>query len=355
VAKLEVLDNLSKIGEIDKSGMLEVVASTPEMLRDAEERAKHVSLPKIKKIKQVVIAGMGGSAISGNIICDLYGNTAELPIWVNRNYSIPGFVNHETLFLALSYSGNTEETLRALFAAAKRQAQIVCVTSGGKLKEIAQEKGYPLFLIPSGYQPRVALPYLLLPVLATLETFGVIPSFSGELSLAISLLEKLKLQYAPQKPLRANRAKELAKKLVGKIPVVFAVSGTTGAAALRLKAQLNENSKVAALFNLFPELNHNEIVGLSLLKRVEHNFSLLFLRDEKDSERIKKRIEITKSLIGRQLGGVNEVWAEGNSALARILSLIYFGDFLTVYLAILRGIDPTPVGVIERLKRELMR
>ena len=128
-----------------------------------------------------------------------------------------------------------------------------------------------------------------------------------------------------------------------------------GAAGLRLKTQFNENSKITALFNVFPELNHNEIVSLSVLNRSKHNFSLIFLRDEGDHERTKKRMEITKSLIGMQLGGVSEIWSSGKSAMERILSLIYFADFLSVYLAILQGIDPTPVEVIGRLKKELMR
>jgi len=147
----------------------------------------------------------------------------------------------------------------------------------------------------------------------------------------------------------------LAKKLVGKIPLIFGSVGTTGSAALRLKNQFNENSKVAAILSLFPELNHNEIVSLSTLRRDDHNFAWIVFRDESDNERVKKRIEITKSLIGRQLGGVNEIVTQGKSPLARILSSILFGDYLSVYLAILRGVDPTPVEVISRLKKELMR
>jgi glucose/mannose-6-phosphate isomerase len=209
--------------------------------------------------------------------------------------------------------------------------------------------------LPAGYQPRAALPYLLIPVLKALEEIGAVAGVQDEIKRSADLLRKLRGEYGAERPLRSNPAKQLAKKLKDKIPVIFASRATTEAAGLRLKTQFNENSKVTALLSLFPELNHNEIVNLSTLKREEHNFSLILLRDEGDFERTKKRMEVTKSLLGTQLGGVNEIVAQGKSALERILSLIYFGDFLSVYLAILRDTDPTPVEVITRLKKELMR
>ena len=355
MVNIQDLDNLEKINEVDKSGMLSVVAETPEMLLKAYDRSQKTSLPKLKKIKQVVIAGMGGSAIAGDIVAGLLLDKAQVPVYVNRDYGIPSFVGSETLFFALSYSGDTEETLSAVKEAARAKAKIVCVASGGKLKELAESKLYPLYLIPSGYQPRAALPYLLVPVLRGLEELGIISSFQEELNKAVGTLQKLRGEYGASKPLRGNPVKQLAKKLLGKIPLIFAGQRSAAAAGLRLKTQFNENSKVTALFNVFPELNHNEIVNLSVLNRSEHNFSLIFLRDEGDHERTKKRMEITKSLIGMQLGGVSEIWSSGKAAMERNLSLIYFGDFLSVYLAFLQGIDPTPVEVIARLKKELMR
>jgi len=355
VVNIEDLDNLEKLNEIDQSGMLSAVAEMPEMLLKAGELSPQVPLPKIKKAKNILIAGMGGSAIAGDIVSGLLLGKAEIPIYVNRDYRVPAFVGSETLFFALSYSGETEETLSAVREAARAQARIVCVASGGKLNEMAESKSYPIYLIPSGYQPRAALPYLLIPVLKSLEELGIISGFQEELNKVVGLLQKLRGEYGVSKPLRGNPVKQLAKKLLGKIPLIFACRGSSEAAGLRLKTQLNENSKMTALFNLFPELNHNEIVNLSVLNRSEHNFSLIFLRDEGDHERTKKRMEITKSLIGVQLGGVNEIWSSGKSALERILSLIYFGDFLSGYLAILQGIDPTPVEVISRLKKELLR
>lgn len=350
----EILENSENLKELDRGGMLEAVAGMPDMIPDAVQRAQSVSLPKMRKVRQLVVSGMGGSAIAGDVLLDLLSDRAELPLYVNRDYQVPAFVGEGTLFFALSYSGDTEETLSALKAAAKRKAKIICLTSGGKLREIAESNKYPLYLIPAGYQPRAALAYLLVPLLLSLERLGLISGIKENLEESIALLQRLKNAYGMDASLRANPAKQLAKKLCGRLPLVFA-TGETRAAGLRLKTQFNENSKVTALFNLFPELNHNEIVNLSTLKREEHQFSLILLRDEGDSERNKKRMDITKSLIGNQLGGVNEVSSQGKSHLARLLSLIYFGDFVSVYLAVLRGVDPSQVDVISRLKKELLR
>jgi glucose/mannose-6-phosphate isomerase len=355
VAKLELLDNEEAIGKIDTAGMLRTVSRLPEMIVEAERLTAYVSLPAPKRYNQVLVLGMGGSAIAGDLAADLCLKKASAPIITSRNYSLPQYVSSETLVFALSYSGNTEETLSAVKEADKKGAQIVCVTSGGRLKELAETKKYPFYLIPSGLQPRAALPYLFIPLIVGLGNLKVVPTLAEEIKEAASLLLKLKEEFGLANPARVNQVKQLAKKIDGKLPIIFGASGTTGAAALRLKCQLNENGKISALLNVFPELNHNEIVNLGALKRENHNFSLIVLRDEDDNERIKKRIEITKSLLVRQLGGVNEVCSQGRSFLARLFSLIMFGDFLSVYAAILKETDPTPVEAINRLKKELSR
>ncbi|MBU0672931.1 MAG: bifunctional phosphoglucose/phosphomannose isomerase, partial [Candidatus Margulisbacteria bacterium] len=258
---------MENIAEIDKQGMLETVANTPEMLLDALTLAPTGSLKKSKKVKQIVLVGMGGSAIAGNIISDLIWDKAQQPVFVNRGYKLPAFVSNETLVFVLSYSGNTEETLAAVKQASELNAKIICVTSGGKLKELAESKGYPLYLIPTGYQPRAALPYLLVPVLASLELLGFPSASRQQIETAAELLKKLRGEYGQPGQDRINPIEQLATKLVGKIPVILGVKGTSGAAGLRLKTQLNENSKTTALFNIFPELNHNEIVNLAAAER----------------------------------------------------------------------------------------
>ena len=196
---------------------------------------------------------------------------------------------------------------------------------------------------------------MLIPLLVSLEKFGLISGLDEELKEVQVVLKKLREEIGPDKATRTNLAKLLAKKMTGKMPVVFGAFGTTGSAALRLKTQLNENSKATAVLNVFPELNHNEIVNLSFLKKEEHSFYWIILRDEGDNERIKKRIEITKSLLSRQMGGATEIVSQGKSHLARLISLVFYADLLSVYLALAGGLDPTPVEIIARLKKEMVR
>lgn len=353
--EIELLDQTETWARLDPSGMLGVVEQMPEILQQAERFSAGVTLAKPKKYSQVICLGMGGSAIAGDIIADLYSRKVRVTFQVNRNYYLPLSVGPETLIIALSYSGETEETLTAVKEAEKAGATIICICSGGKLKELAENKRYPVFLVPGGYQPRAALPFLLISLLSALAKSEVISPPFEEIREAIVLLGKVKEEYSRARPTRTNPAKQLAKKLAGKIPVIFGTTGVTAAVARRFKTQLNENSKQTAIASDFPELDHNEIVNLATLKREESNFALIVLRDEGESERVKKRIEITKSLLVRQLGGVVEIVSQGKSPLARLLSLIYFNDLVTVYLALVRGIDPTPVEVITRLKKEMQR
>ncbi|MDD4179781.1 MAG: bifunctional phosphoglucose/phosphomannose isomerase [Candidatus Margulisbacteria bacterium] len=352
--KIEILDNEVEFKKIDRSGMLAVVAQMPEMIAQAERFAAGVNLPKINNCRQVIVAGMGGSAIAGDIAADIFYRQAAAPITTVRNYSLPGGVGQDSLFFAMSYSGNTEETLQAAKEAANKKAKVICITSGGKLKELAESQKYPLILIPTGLQPRAALPYLLTPLLLCLGKTGIGPLLDGEINEAVTLLTKLRDEWGLARAARVNPAKQLAKKIVGRVPFIFGASGTTGSVAYRFKTQLNENSKMTAVANVFPELDHNEIVNISLLKKETNNFALLVLRDEADNERIKKRIEITKSLVSRQIGAI-EIAAQGRSQVAKLFSLILFADLVSVYLAVLQGIDPTPVEIITRLKKEMSR
>jgi glucose/mannose-6-phosphate isomerase len=222
------------------------------------------------------------------------------------------------------------------------------------LKELSKKNNIPLVEIPKGLPPRSAIGYLLSCVLQVLEKAGA-GNFKEDIDETIKLLKQLSRKYGPACVARENDVKKMAIRLNGQTPVILVSDGTTYAAGLRWKTQLNENSKMTALLSAFPELDHNDIVNFSFLKKGEHKFSFVILRDAGDTERMKKRIEVTKSLISGNVGGIAEVSSQGESVLARTMSHVFYGDYLSVYLAVLEGVDPTPVEIIEKLKKELSR
>jgi len=350
----EALDNIDSLKNIDIQGMLALVGRLPDMMEEGWALSEAADIPKTGKINNLIISGMGGSAISGDIISIILRNKADIPVFINRNYGCPKFVNSGTLFIALSYSGNTEETISAFKGALQTGAKVISVASGGELKELSVKNKVPFIEIPKGLPPRAALGYLLSSALNILSRCGII-SMKADIDEAMKLMKQLSRKYGPSNPLRENEVKQMAVRLHGKIPVIFACEGTTYAAALRWKTQLSENSKMTAILSVFPELDHNDLVNFSFLRPGEHDFSFVVLRDDEDLERMKKRIEVTKSLISGNVGGIAEVWSQGKSFLAKMMSLIFYGDHLSVYLAALSGIDPTPVEIIEKLKKELSR
>lgn len=344
---MEILDDPAAIKQIDRSDMLGTVGRWPEMIGEAAELAARVRLGAIIRddFKQVLIQGMGGSGIGGDVIRSLYSPSVPVPIAVNKTYTLPAWVGRETLLFVISYSGNTEETLAAFAEGLRRGARMIAITSGGELKSRAEEKGFPVMAVPAGLQPRAALPYLLIPALIALQKLGIVSEVDRE-------IEGIDLKPFVQRygvASRENLANSWATKL--KRPFIFATAGTTEAAGLRLKNQLNENAKTTAFLSLFPELNHNEIVNLGGER--QDDLSLIIFRDGGDGSSIVKRIEVTKSLLKDKVADIFEIFSEGDSRLARLLSLIIFADYLSVYLAILRGIDPTPVAIIEELKKRL--
>lgn len=319
---------------IDKSNMLNVIESFPSQCKTAMGLTKGIAVSG--EIKNIIIAGMGGSGIAGDIL-KAYIHNSKIPVYVVKDYKLPEFVNEATLVFAVSYSGNTEETLAAYKDALRKKAKIVAITSGGELAALCKKT----IKIPQGYQPRAALSFLFFPMLGVLSNMNIIKVDSkeiNELFSAISNVEEYK-----------NEAKKIVKQIKNKTPVIYA-SSLFGAIAYRWKCQFNENSKTASFYHVFSEMNHNEIVGYQTASR--DDFISVFLRDKYEHNQIKKRMDITKKIIGTKVD-ITEVNSRGESLLARIFSLIYLGDFVSYYLAIDKRIDPTPVAVIENLKREL--
>jgi glucose/mannose-6-phosphate isomerase len=349
------IDSKPVYTEIDPKGMTKLVLGLPEQCEHALAIAKSAELPEIAKPENLLILGMGGSAIGGDLLRMLLEREVGIPIAVNRDYLIPAYVGKGSLVVASSYSGNTEETLSGYDQAKARGAQILVIASGGKLVERAKADGFPAIIIPGGMSPRAMIGYSFVPLYVVLQRIGVLADKSADFAEMVATLRAVRDDLNPDVPVDSNPAKKLALQVYGKIPVIHGSCSWKAVVATRWKGQINENSKALAYHNTYPELNHNEIVGwespVDLLKVTE----IINLRDEHDLPQIQKRIDVTKLVSSKVMAGVSDIWARGESDLARMFSLIYIGDFLSLYLALAYGNDPTPVKSIDFLKGELAK
>jgi glucose/mannose-6-phosphate isomerase len=319
--------------------MIETIKKYPEMCADAIKIAEKTYIPDYK-FDKIVVCGVGGSAISGDLLRDLLKNRISLIIDVCRDYHLPAYVDENTLTFCVSYSGNTEETLSQFVDCFKKKSKIIGITSGGKLEEWSKKFNLPYVLIPSGYQPRAALPYLFFSMIICLQKLGVI-NLQKEINETIELLKRIK----------TDSIKKLASSMKDSEIVVYSSDEFSGVAK-RFKTQINENSKMPAKYDVFPELDHNEIVGYQNEKLNKNSF-VLILRDKDESKEIKTRIEITKELIKDKIKGMKEIWTEGKSKLAKMMSLVFLGDVLSYELAVLNKVDPFEVESIVTLKKKL--
>jgi len=351
--KTTVLDQPEEIKKIDKSDILGHCVKTSIYCKDAVQRANKVSV-EYGKPQQVVIVGMGGSAIGGEILRNWLLGELPIPIEVCRDYSLPAYANEETLVFAISCSGETEETLSAFVDAVKRGCKTITITSGGRLLSFSEKLQVPHVIVPSELPSRVTLPYLFLPLPIFLEKLGILKNKEKEIQETIQIVKKLSKENSPETPTRENPSKKLALELKETIPVVYGFR-QYAAIARRLKTQFNENAKVPSKHDVFPELNHNEVVGWEAPKGLTKRFSVLLIRDREEPPEIKHRIETTKSLVLHKAQKVLEVYARGESRLARIFSVLFVGDLASVYLAVLRNTDPTPVESINRIKEEMRK
>ncbi len=349
------LDDIGAISALDKADLLGDTVAFDRQCREGLEVGRTVELKvNPSTVVNIIVMGMGGSGISGDVSRVLFEDELKVPLFVNRHYDLPAFVGPGTLAIAVSYSGNTEETLSGLDAALERGAQILVVSSGGKISELAAENDLTLVTIPTGLQPRAALGYLSIPLAVVLERLGFVGDVGPAIEEAIDLLGREAERYGPTVPLVENPAKQLAVAFFDKMPVVYGSEGITGLAAFRWRCQLNENAKVCGRWNMLPELDHNEICGWQELEELGRRAHLVFLRDRDEHLQIMKRFEATRELIAGHFDGIEEFTSTGESKAARLLSLIYLGDFASIYLALLNGIDPSPVERIESLKKRLV-
>ena len=326
---------MAEASKIDKENMISVLDNFWKQCDDASRLGKNivVGLP----VNGIVICGMGGSAIPGDIIQSYID--VSYPIIVNRGYDIPRWVDKKTLVFVISYSGNTEESLSCFRQAKLKEAKIVGISSGGKLEKFCFQGSVPFIKVPSGIQPRDASGYLTLPLLNVLNSSRIINMPSDEYE---GLMKSLAKDYH-------DKAEELAKKLVNKIPIIYA-SGRMACVARAWKTKINENAKVQAFWNEFPELNHNEMVGFTDLKG---DFFVIMIEDEKDHPRVAKRMKITAGLLKSKGCHVLTMKVSGKNRLSNIFSTILMGSYVGYYLALEYGTDPSPVVLVENLKKDL--
>ncbi len=345
-----VLDDVERMRALDRSALLDTVGAFPDQLRHATIIAEGVDWPTMDP-RNVVVAGMGGSGISGQLLRDWARDRLDVPVDVVNDYHLPAYCGDRTLVFVESYSGNTEETLSCFEDAMMRGCQTVAIASGGELVARARQRGVPLVMIPDDLPvPRAATAYLLVPLLVGMEAVGLAYALD-ELREAHTVLSGIQKQLAPATPTDGNPAKQMAHSLHGTIPVIYG-QGILGAAARRWRCQLNENPKMLARDDVFPECNHNDTPAWGESGN-QDLFSVVILRDNMEDQDTIDRIELTREIAFRNARLTCEVRAQGEGALARILSTTYVGDYTSLYLAFLKGMDPAPVEMIEDLKKAL--
>lgn len=355
---MSILDSLEQMRSLDPDNMYNRIFDFPEQMADALALAQKwpVTSRDIAGVGNIVVIGMGGSAIGGDLVRSYLSGRLVIPFTVCRHYALPEYVDDETLVIASSYSGNTEETLSALDDALGRKAMIAGLTTGGTLAEVAQLNGFPCLTLPAGLQPRAALGYSFVPILILLEKLGLIKDASREITGVIEFLKQSREQYIEDSATAANPAKKLATAIHGKLPVIYSGPTLTDTVGVRWKGQICENGKCLSFVNQYAEFNHNELVGWSdVVGPHAGHLAVINLRDADDHPRITRRMDIVHGIIESHGVPVYEIRSIGNTPLQRMFSLIQLGDFVSYYLAILNSVDPTPVDAIEKLKQALAK
>jgi len=347
------LDDASGYRQFDKSGMLDHLHAFPEQCQMAWEKVQKFELPReYARISNVVILGMGGSAIGGDIVRRLALAESKVPVWVHRDYGLPAFVDESTLIIASSYSGNTEETLSAFTKSLGTRAKKLVITSGGKLKHLAEREGIPVFVIDYQAPPRAAFPHSFVPLVGIFQKLGLLGDKAADLKEAVDILNKLSRDLIETRPLGSNPAKQLATRLQGHVAVIYGAE-ILSEVAQRWKGEFNENSKAWAFFESFPELNHNAVVGYEFPPEAKERLLVFMLRSSSLNSRNLLRYDVTAKLLAKAGIAYEFVEARGKSALAQVLSLVHLGDYASFYLSMLNEVDPTSTDAINLVKQYL--
>jgi glucose/mannose-6-phosphate isomerase len=344
------LDDVAALSAADPAGMLRTVGELSSHCRTGFEAGRSADVGSLAP-SSLVFCGMGGSGVAGDVVRAVYGDRLRFPVVIVRGAELPRFCGPGSLVLASSYSGGTAETLEAFDTAVRRGCSVLAVTCGGPLLERAAEARAPVARVPGGLMPRAAFGFLALAAVGVLERAGVLPPLEDEVRSATEELDTVLATLGPSVPSAVNESKRIAAEVGARMPVVWGEEGLAATAAARWKNQMNENAKIPAMASALPELDHNEVVGWS--DGAGDRFAVIALRHEgeraDDAARFAPSLEIAASSGAH----TSEVWARGSSQLSRLLSLVAIGDHASTYLAAVRGVDPTPIDAIVRLKRSL--
>ncbi len=339
------------IKTFDVSNQYDVLLNSFEQIEYAYNNNYDIDSNLFSNINKIVICGMGGSAIGGEVISNLFGNQINMPIFVNRGYNIPNFIDKYALVIVSSYSGNTEESISSFNQALTTNSKIIAFSTGGKLEELCKVNKVSFIKLKKGYHPRYALYLITFTLVKILEKINILKDQSSFLKNSIEFIKNKGKEHAIDNSL----AYKLANEFLGFIPIIYGVYEFNNSLANRIKGQFNENSKLHAFYNLLPEMNHNEIIGWETYKEQDVRFKAIFLTDELVHERIKIRFNVLEKLLINK--GVDVVKFNSNEKdfNFRLLDLLYLSDWITYYLAIFRGKDPAEIEYINHLKEELAK
>src|SRR5574338_719592 len=337
------------VKKYDPQNQFEVLVNSYSQIEFAWNNKFELQEINSAEISNVIISGLGGSAISADLIKNYLGNEFDLPVIVNRNYHLPKFAGKNTLFIASSYSGNTEETISSLNQAIKIGCKIVCITTGGEVEAIAQKNNLNCVKVKAGYQPRYSLGLSFFSLLKVFQQLNLIADQSEIVDQIIRLWKLKGIEYSDDN----NSAYKFAESLIGFIPVIYSVADSTSAVGYRLKCQFNENSKLHAFHNEIPEMNHNEIIGWESFQEKTFQAKIINIIDESYHPQIQKRFNILRNIFSKS--GVETLTLTSNldQYRTRLFDLIYLGDWISYYAGILRGYDPSEIDNIYLLKDHL--
>ncbi|HUV35911.1 MAG TPA: bifunctional phosphoglucose/phosphomannose isomerase [Patescibacteria group bacterium] len=350
-------ENSARYYHIDQDHMIDHVIGIPDQINAAWRMAGDFAFSRTVPGAPIVVCGMGGSAIGAILLRDLIARDSTIPIHVARGYALPTFADRDTAVVCVSYSGNTEETLESFHHAQLLGCPLAVITSGGRLGTEAAAARVPVLTVPGGMPPRAAIGYLFTPLLRLVSNLGIYSVTDDEVGSAVRKTRRLARRYSLDAEQTGNAALQLAKKLYGKIPLIYSGGGLLGGLGYRWKCQFNENSKSMAFSNIFPELGHNEVTGWECPEKMREDLFVIMLRDIEDHPRVQKRMDVTYSMLEPLTGGavmIDSVGVQGREGrFQRLLSILVLGDLASVYLAVEYGKDPTPIEHIEAIKKYL--